>query len=191
MKRGNFKIDECGTRDVPWFHGKTRSFLFFSPRRNQKFSEFSYPPPFDGRRKIGNEATGGSRVYSSCTRVWSHQRVYAERVSIRDFTGSKAPSGSIVIPLCRLSLSLSLLWGATKKTKEEDETKPLYGWPFPPVMGNVEAAQRHAAKIYSAPRASAYRSRSTSVRSLNFVLSTRSGMKSREAFFTNRSKREI
>lgn len=190
MKRGNFKIETNVGHAMS--HDSTEKHApFFSSLHVEIKNSPNFLILLRSMEEEKSEMKSGSRVYSSCTRVWSHQRVYAERVSIRDFTGSKAPSGSIVIPLCRLSLSLSLLWGATKKTKEEDETKPLYGWPFPPVMGNVEAAQRHAAKIYSAPRASAYRSRSTSVRSLNFVLSTRSGMKSREAFFTNRSKREI
>lgn len=62
------------------------------------------------RKKMGNrdeiETSGSSRVYSSCTRIWLHERVYAQRVSIRGFTGSKVPSGSIIIPLCCLSLAL-------------------------------------------------------------------------------------
>lgn len=119
---GNF-INECGTRTAPWFEEKTRSLLsFFSASKLKILRIFILLLLLLRRKKekkkIGSNerrtrhgyATGCSRVYSSCTRIWLHQRVYAERVSIRDFTGSKVPSGSIIIiPLCCLSLQ----WGAT------------------------------------------------------------------------------
>lgn len=162
---GNF-INECGTRNAPWFDEKTRSLLSFFPRRNWKFSEFLFSSSsfFVGKRKRKkSEVTRGGRDTGTrlVARVYIH--LAREYDCIKECTRSVYQSGTsravkfrpVASSSSRFVASLSS--GERRCSKEEDETKPLYGWPFPPVMGNVQAAPRHAAKIYSAPRASAQR----------------------------------
>lgn len=163
---GNF-INECGTRNAPWFEEKTRSLLSFFPRRNWKFSEFLFSSSssfFVGKRKRKkSEVTRGGRDTGTrlVARVYIH--LAREYDCIKECTRSVYQSGTsravkfrpVASSSSRFVASLSS--GERRCSKEEDETKPLYGWPFPPVMGNVQAAPRHAAKIYSAPRASAQR----------------------------------
>lgn len=172
---GNF-INECGTGNVPtWFDDTLLplllSFFFLAPNCHPLLLHIRRGWE-KRRKKMGNrdeiETSGSSRVYSSCTRIWLHERVYAQRVSIRGFTGSKVPSGSIIVPLCCLSLALGE-GGANVVLERRWNGATL--WLTVPSgngqrRGGTATRRQH---LFAARRA--YQSPSTSARPLNFVLS--------------------